>query len=267
VFAAAMASLSPIQEIRARQLQQPAEKGSLLPMIAGTVAAFVAGILLVMGWGMLPSPTANIAPAERGGTERKATVPSASGARTGRAEAAALLRTCLPRETLGLAGDNRMEPADIYRLLQAGSHVARVAAVANIQQNAADPLGFASMWGEVADCVFRQNGWMLCNPDNRALAVEAVNTFVRQVGIAETAKTDSEFHKTLAAIQGNTERRRAYAMNAARATKDRVLAALRTLVQEGRLVAGDFGFFVPADVKNVLRSVKTERDSCAAEAR
>jgi hypothetical protein len=192
----------------------------------------------------------------------------AGASRIGRAEAAALLRTCLPRAALGMAGDHQMEPADLYRMLQAGSHVARVAAVAGVPQNAADPLAFAALWGEVADCVFRQNGWMLCDPDNRALAVEAANTFVRQVGIAETTKPDnSEFQKTLAQIQGNDPGRRAYAMTTARASKDRVLATLRSRVQEGRLTAGDFGYFAPADVKLALRSVKPTRDACAQEAR
>lgn len=262
-----MRATSPIQEIRARQAQQPAGKSGLLPTIAGAVVASVAGGLLVMGWGMLPSPTAKIAQADRAGAERKTAVAFASSGRAGRADMAPILRTCLPREKLGLPADSRMEQADLYRILQAGSHVARVAAVAGIPQNAADPVAFDAMWGEVADCVFRQNGWMLCDPDNRALAIEAVNTFVRQVGIAETAKTDSEFHKTLAKLQADDQRQRAYALSTARATKERVLAALRGRVQEGRLIAGDFGYFVPSEVRHVLSNVKPERNACAEEAR
>ncbi len=38
----------------------------------------------------------------------------------------------------------------------------------------------AQMWGEVADCVYHQNTFRLCDIDNRALAVEAGSIFIRQ---------------------------------------------------------------------------------------
>ena len=38
----------------------------------------------------------------------------------------------------------------------------------------------AAKWGAVADCVFRSNSWGLCDIDNRALAIQAANTFLVQ---------------------------------------------------------------------------------------
>ena len=61
---------------------------------------------------------------------------------------------------------------------------------------------FSSMWGEVADCVFRQNGYVLCEPDNRALAVEAVSAFVKQSAFAAAPQGDSEFDKVAATLPG-----------------------------------------------------------------
>ena len=62
-----------------------------------------------------------------------------------------------------------------------------IAAIAGVKQQAVQETSFAGLWGEVADCVYRQNGWALCDPDNRALAVEAVNTLVRQVNTATSS--------------------------------------------------------------------------------
>jgi hypothetical protein len=38
----------------------------------------------------------------------------------------------------------------------------------------------AAKWGAVADCVYRSNSSGLCDIDNRALAVQAANTFLSQ---------------------------------------------------------------------------------------
>ena len=67
--------------------------------------------------------------------------------------------------------------------------MSRVAAAAGIKQKAIDDVEFTAIWADVADCVYRQNGWVLCDPDNRALAVEAANTFMRQLADRGTRPT------------------------------------------------------------------------------
>ena len=48
---------------------------------------------------------------------------------------------------------------------------------------------FAKPWLDLTDCVYRQNGAALCDPDNRALAIETITTFVRLVN--DAAKADA----------------------------------------------------------------------------
>jgi hypothetical protein len=228
--------------------------------------------MLVMAWGALPSfwPGDGAAPAKPESAAQpgnaqaeKKVVIAASSARIGYAEESHLLRTCVPSRALGFEKTDRISNKDIYRILQAGAHVSGIASMIGVQQNAVDPVAFASLWGEVADCVFRQNGWALCQPDNRALAVEAVSTFVRQSAAAAAPQRESDFSRTMAKMQGDRSRANAYAMQNANAIRERVFAALRMRVEEGRLIAADFGMFTPGEVMNVVKSTKVREDACA----
>jgi hypothetical protein len=174
--------------------------------------------------------------------------------RMGRATMAPLLLTCAPEgSTQGL--DHRA----LYWLMQTGSRGARIGTLINPAQSAAAQMTFARPWSDLTDCVYRQNGAALCDPDNRALAIETITTFVRLVN--DAAKADA------AALErpepGQYRRELQYDSDAARALKDRVLATLRIRVQEGRLVAGDFDFFLPAEILDVLRRTPTSEDRCA----
>jgi len=174
--------------------------------------------------------------------------------RVGRATMAPLLLACAPEgATQGL--DHRA----LYWLMQTGSRGARIGTLINPAQGAAAQLTFAKPWSDLTDCVYRQNGAALCNPDNRALAIETITTFVRLVNDAATADA--------AALErpepGQYRHELQHDSDAARALKDRVLATLRLRVQEGRLVAADFDFFLPAEILDVLRRTPTREDRCA----
>ncbi len=67
----------------------------------------------------------------------------------------------------------------------------------------------------------------------------------------------------MAKIQGDRSRANAYAMQNANAIRERVFAALRMRVEEGRLIAADFGMFTPGEVMNVVKSTKVREDACA----
>ena len=45
--------------------------------------------------------------------------------------------------------------------------------------------------------------------------------------------------------------------------KSRVLDGLRHQVSEGRVIASDFGMFAPAELLQVVRETKVQRDACA----
>jgi hypothetical protein len=260
---------SLIHEMRERRDWQEKRSSGLLPLVAGVLVAFGLGCGGVFAWTKFSgssgdpeaAPAATVAVLEH-------KLASFGGFRVGRAETAPLLRGCVPYEQFGAMNTPQMEPGDLYRLLQTGGKLARVAAVAGIQQDAVDPLDFALMWGEVADCVYRQNGPALCDPDNRALAVESITTLVRQVNMAAAQKpvaaTDKPktFREVRATLEGKS-RNRTYDLQRARSIKDRVLATLRSRVSEGRLIASDFGFFTPDEVKQALRDTKTLTNSCS----
>lgn len=259
--------VSIVDQIRAQQAQKQASGSGLLPLAVTAVVAFAISAAVVFGWTMLPPLTAN---APSGATSKAEPGPRSWGAaRVGQAETASLLRACMPFHLFGLEASERAQPADLYRLLHAGSHAARIGAVIGVQQEAAE-IGLAVLWREVADCVYRQNGRMLCDPNNRALAIEAVNTFVRQADIAladakAPPRTDGPAQAMAKLQDKRASNRLDYELQSLRSTKDRVLATLRSKVQDGRLIAADFGYLAPAAVRQTLRDAKTVRNACADE--
>ncbi|NWG23930.1 MAG: hypothetical protein HXY30_05845 [Pseudorhodoplanes sp.] len=254
--------MSKIQELRARGIQPRAESSSCLPMIAGGIAAFAAGMLLVMAAGWLPSVSlANLTLKKPAQTAATATpVPQFEGERLGRASTAPLLRQCAPFAELGMDSDIKAQPADIYRLLKLGTRATSLARMVGANPQEFDQAPFVDAWASVADCVYKQNGWALCDPDNRALAVEAATTFVRGM--------DSAIRDANAAPTGNGLRRAFREKGSPapldlRSTKDRVLAGLRSRIENGYLISSDFGMFVPGEIGNVLSSARTVRNACA----
>lgn len=254
-----------IHEMRERQAWQQPKSTSPLPIVLGAVIAFGIGLLGVTGVvrapNLLQARTQTVPVAPRDARPAEITIDT-SARRVGRAETAPLLKACVPFSRLGFEHVDRVPPGDLYRILQTASGFSRIASAAGIKQNAVDQAQFAAVWAEVADCIYRQNGWVLCDPDNRALAVEAATTFIRQLSTA--AKTEKFFDSRDTRPFGLDGQQRAYALQNAGAVKSRVLAGLRTQVAEGRLTASDFGMFAPPEITQVVRETKVTRDACAA---
>lgn len=269
---------SIIDQIREQQAWEAPKKSSTAGLVVGVLAAFGIGILLVMAWGALPQ--LSIAGLNAGGTQKFIAVPvgtsgaaaSASaapskpevsiptGGRIGNASESNLLRACMPAR-MGMAG---MAKKDIYNLLQTANQMMSVASIVGAQDVSVGAKGFSMLWADVADCVFRQNGYVLCDPDNRAFAVEAISAFVRQTQIAAAPEKSSEFTRAMASLQGNKRQRLEHAMYNVRATRERVLGTLKMRAQEGRLIASDFGFFTPGEVTAAMRGAKPTADACAS---
>ena len=246
---------SIIDQIREQQAwEQPKKRGSV-GFIAGTIAAFVAGILLVMSLGFVPSlsPKALFAPKQQAivSHNKPAEVSISSRGRLGDASESKLLRTCMP-SAMGPANMAGMDNKGLYNLLSATNQMMTFAVAAGAQDTATGAKAFSSMWAEVADCVFRQNGYVLCEPDNRALAVEAVSAFVKQSAMAAAPQATT-----------TSSPRTEMMMQKVRATRERVLEALKVRAQEGRLIASDFGFFTPSEVMQAVKSAKPTSDACA----
>jgi hypothetical protein len=263
---------SYLNEIRERQALEASKQSSPIPIVIAAIAAFAFGAMAATGFVKLPAvfhkggakETAVAAAA----TERKADAISVSGSswgRMGNAEKANVLLSCVPRHKLGLGGDigRKIESADIYKILQAGTQMTRVAAAFAAQPGVVDESAFASLWADVADCAMRQNGWTLCDPDNRALAVEATLNLVRQVKSASVPRVESNFDKVATKAGLKSKQSKEYQIYAARATRDRVLDGLRMRAQEGRFIASDFGYFPPDEIGKVFKETRATRDACA----
>jgi len=255
-----------IHEIRQQQAWQAQKGSSPLPIILGAVIAFGIGLLGVSGIVRAPSllqaKTQTIPVAPREAAKPAEVAIDTSARRTGRAETAPLLKTCVPFSKIEFDHVDKALPGDLYRILQTASGFSRIASAAGIKQNAVDEAQFASVWAEVADCIYRQNGWVMCDADNRALAVEAAVTLIRQLSTA--AKADKQSDPREKRPFAMDSRDRAYALRNADAIKGRVLSSLRTHASEGRLTAGDFGIFAPSEITQAIRETKVTRDACAS---
>jgi hypothetical protein len=254
-----------IHEMRERQAWQQQKSTSPLPIVLGAVIAFGIGLLGVTGVVRAPNlfqaktQTVPVAPRDAKAAE---IVIDTGGRRIGRAETAPLLKMCVPFSRLGFEHVDRVPPGDLYRILQTASGFSRIASAAGIKQHAVDDAQFAAVWAEVADCIYRQNGWMLCDPDNRALAVEAASTLIRQLSTA--AKIEKQADPREKRPFALDRQDRSYALRNAEAIKGRVLAGLRLQVAEGRLTASDFGMFAPSEITQAMRETRVTRDACAA---
>jgi hypothetical protein len=261
---------SYLNEIRERQALEASKQSSPVPIVIAAIAAFAFGAMAATGFVKLPAifhkggaakDTAVAAAATK--TEAIA-VSGSSWGRMGNAEKANVLLSCVPRHKLGLGGDigRKIEPSDIYKILQAGTQITRMAS-AFANQPGAGAGGFVDLWSDVADCAMAQNGWTLCDPDNRALAVEATMNLVREVKSASVPRAESSFESVATKVGLKNKQSREYRIYAAKATRDRVLGNLRTRVKEGRIIASDFGYFPPEEIAKVLKETKPARDACA----
>jgi hypothetical protein len=238
--------MTPIREFSTRRIQQPSQRRSLTPAVAGAVAAFAVGALDVLCWHYLPAPRQwTLIPA----IDSSSTAPDFSGDRVGRATTAPFLKVCLTKDVLDIRHDVNIEPGTLLQILEASSSQSRLTKVLGAPKQHA-VLELAQMWGQVADCIYRQNSWQLCDIDNRALAVDAGNAFLRQAD-----RIISQPETTYAAEPGE--------IPALALTTDRVLDALRTRVRTGVLISSDFGPFVPSAIRHLLGETKSVQNDCA----
>lgn len=247
--------MPPVREFGTRRFRPPPppshqsqERRSLIPALAGASAAFAVVWLAIVGWDKLPAAGQWMPslPALFGSSSNGLDF---SGDRIGNARTAPVLKMCLTGDVLELAVDDDFDPATLLQMLQASNLQSRVRKLAGAPEKDAG-LRLAQMWGQVADCVYRQDGHRLCDIDNRALAVEAGATFVRQ---ADAIVSRPE---TAAAIGPGD-------IQALTAVKERVLDGLRSRVEAGVLIASDFSPFAPATIRKTLGDVQPVRNDCA----
>ena len=228
-----------LEELRAGLRGQTVQKtGTPAWLTAAFVvcAAFAVGAILVVGWNRLP---ANLIPPAADKKETVAAIliaPSAN--RLGRAETAPILGRCIRARDPHYYEN---APADLlYGALKGGSMQSRVRAVLG-KPSKDQARTVAESWASLADCVYRQDANALCDPDSRLLAVEAAISLVRQP--RQNPSNDPP--------DIDIER-----------AKEQMLAALRTRLRDGVLIAADFGLFAPGEIKRVIADINPIRNIC-----
>ena len=234
--------MSDINNIRAQRVQQHAQRRSLLPTIIGGVVAFVVGAFVVFSWDKIPKDLTSLLPDWLGF--------STETARLGRPIVAPLLKVCVTKQLVGAAAGSDTDPAKLLEDLENGTRAGRISAVISTSPQHAF-VELAVKWGGIADCIFKHEAAPFCDADNRALAVEAANTFMRQAEEV-IAKPD-----TYAAT--NNE------INALTQTKDRLLAALRKQFLAGTLIAADFRPYAATAIRDLLSRTVAQKNVCEAK--
>ena len=232
-----------VRELREQlQTSQPSERSDLPTVVLLGVAAFVIGAIAIMAWTYLSSPQSPSV-AVAAGNEQPA--PKFDGRRVGHAGTAPLLRVCINSSSLADAFDGG-DPQAVLAVLSAAEAAARLGPLFGAKGG--NPGQLSEYWRELADCVYRQNSWTLCDIDNRALAVETASAFIRQAArLAANPPTSRDVQSVLA---GNASAR------------ERVLGALRERARNGQLIAADFGTLVPAEIKRVLTETRPTANAC-----
>jgi len=230
-----------IEEYRARQIRQPTRWSSLFATAVAAVGAFVIGGYAVMNRDKIPGPNQWIAllstPAE---ADNKL---SFSGDRVGRSETAPLLKICVTKDVVRDSG-REVDPAKLFQTLASVRNTDRLTTP---RDHGAVEL--AAKWGAVADCVYRSSSSGLCDIDNRALAVQAANTFLSQAD--QIASKPETFSANQVEVESLTQ------------MKSRVLDSMQDLVRNGVLIVSDFTQFAPASVRKTLAKSDPEKNACA----
>lgn len=231
------------------QTQPPAqssERWSFVSTGAAALCAFAIGGLAVFGWHYLPMPQPWPSPLKLFASSSGLSFP---GERMGRAATAPFLKICINKELFGIRHEVDLLPGTLLEFLE-GVSQPRLAKFGAPPEHAV--LELAAKWGVVADCIYKQNTWHLCDIDNRALAVKTANAFLGQAD-----RIISQPSVKFAAEPGEV---RAISM-----VKDRVLDALRVRLRSGVLIAKDFEGGVPVAVARELSEIKPVQNECAKQ--
>jgi hypothetical protein len=221
--------------------------GEVFRLIRVPFIAFIGGFLVVGGWMWAPKISNLIQSQFSGG-------PSVSlfadTSRIGRPETAPVVRSCIFKVVDVGPDAAKMQPSAAYFILKAGTMQANVSGMLGKSDRWSEnqAVNLATSWGQLADCIYAQDDRELCDPDNRAAAVEATTKF-----FAFARQTDGTTGKP--AMSANDAR-------ALEGVGDRLLIMLKNHRRYGTLVAADFGSFAPAEIMRIMREEKETRDVC-----
>jgi hypothetical protein len=219
---------------------------NLIRQFLTLILAFAGGFLVVGGWIWAP----NISSAMSSFVSVGPSVSLFADAnRLGRPEVAPVVRSCIFR-VVDLGPDAaKMEPSAAYFILKAGSMQANVSAMIGKSDRWSEnqTRELAASWGQLANCIYAQDDRELCDPDNRAAAVEATTKFFAYAKQMDGSSGKPAISASDARVQG---------------VEDRLLIVLKNHRRYGTLVAADFGSFAAPEILRIMREEKEARDIC-----
>jgi hypothetical protein len=226
---------------------------TLISALVTAVFAFAIGGAAV--WGYQTFAVSNRARSVAAVPAPRAPIVAPSRDRIGKAATAPLLHVCM-RSGSPLASQTApdMEPSALYQMVRSAAMQSHIVALTGSAQEGASS-GLIWMLGPATDCVFTRQNEALCDPDNRALAIELISDFLHNARRAEAELANLPLSK-----------RYEFEQLSGVAARPRVLTALRGHLRDGRLIAEDFTQFAPAEVKEAIGEAKTVRDACAGYA-
>lgn len=160
------------------------------------------------------------------------------GKRLGRADVAPLLKACADRIDVPADDTTIRDNPDALGILMRLTH----------------PSLYLEQYGPFIECAMQRYPAELCDPDNRAMVVDAVIRYMRADDRfkAEMARADPRERAELWKLHDSNRR-------------DRILDAVDRHRRAGRLIRGDFGFSPHPDIKAVFGKSDPIADSCKGQ--
>ena len=156
-----------------------------------------------------------------------------------------MLKTCIKGDDFeGLGSPSN--PQAVYGLLKTVGAASRLMSMVGGETGGSAQL--ADYWRMLADCVYQQNSWNLCDPDNRALAIESGGAFIRNAAVV--AANPPQGRAGPMVLRNNAQSRErvldACARASATATSSQTISSLQ-----------------PPEIKAILTQNKTVANGCA----
>jgi hypothetical protein len=243
--------MSVVDEFRSRGIAPPPKDNWARTLALGVVVAFGLGAGGALAWRHWAAPGPALVPTPKAAA--RAVIPP-SGERLGSARAAPLLGTCL-RQAFALSRHGSfgspfadVDPATIYDVMTQFRSALRMASL--VSREGVSRHDIAMPLAPIIDCIYSRDT-ALCEPNNRALAVDVVGDL-----IAHGARLDAEAASLPPLERHRVVNREDYVAVA------RVKRALAHHANQGHLIAADFGWFAHPDIKRIFEDNPATRNGC-----
>jgi hypothetical protein len=235
-----------VNNLHTESSKSHASRKNVIAWLACTLGAFVVGGILVFTWYavQLFGPALRLSP----DADRIANFSIFANAdRIGRPTTAPVLNDCIWK-AMDIDLEPGRQPSALYTYLRAGTVQSRVSTTPGHWESK-QVKRLAMTWGKLAECIAAHEGSMICDRDNRAVAVEATSQFLQHAREALPLfdRNSDDEREDIADIE---------------TMKNQVLTSLQSSIRDGIFIASDFGFSPPGEIRRIISEVKPISDWC-----